>query len=140
MSRGLRNNNPGNIRRTGGSVRYRGERRECHDPQFREFVAPEWGYRAMFVLLYTYQRRYGLSTPRELIGRWAPPSENHTENYIRAVCDEVGIEADRAIDLLDGGVMQRFVGAMSRVENGQKADPVAVARGWELFWSDFDEA
>lgn len=139
MSRGLRNNNPGNIRRT-GRTRYRGERPESRDAQFREFIAPEWGYRAMFVLLYTYHKRYGLSTPRELIERWAPPCENHTENYIRAVCEEVGIAAEEPIGLLDGPLMCRFVGAMSRVENGAKADPEAVRRGWELFWDDFGAA
>ena len=58
MSRGLRNRNPGNIRRSG--VRYVGEKVPSGDPEFREFVAVEWGYRAMFVLLYTYRLRYGL--------------------------------------------------------------------------------
>ena len=44
-----------------------------------------WGYRAMFVLLHTYRVRHGCRTLREMILRYAPPVENHTENYIRAV-------------------------------------------------------
>ena len=44
-----------------------------------------WGYRAMFVLLHTYRVRHGCRTLREMISRYAPPMENHTENYIRAV-------------------------------------------------------
>ena len=55
MSRGLRNNNPGNIRRS--KVRYRGEVHPSQDPEFRQFSAPEWGYRAIFVLLDTYRVR-----------------------------------------------------------------------------------
>ena len=39
-----------------------------------------WGYRAMFVLLHTYRVRHGCRTLREMISRYAPPMENHTEN------------------------------------------------------------
>lgn len=103
MSRGLRNRNPGNIRRSG--VRYVGEKVPSGDPEFREFVAVEWGYRAMFVLLYTYRLRYGLQTVAGLIGRWAPPSENRTESYVRFVADRCGLKDDEPIDLLDPGTM-----------------------------------
>ena len=61
MSRGVDNCNPGNIRRS--RVRYRGEVHPSRDPDFKQFESMEWGYRAMFVLLDTYRRRYGLATP-----------------------------------------------------------------------------
>ncbi len=83
MARGLDNRNPGNIRRS--KVRYRGEVRPSRDPDFKQFETLAWGYRAIFVLLNTYRIRYGLSTLRGMISRWAPPSENHTDVYIRAV-------------------------------------------------------
>ena len=82
MSRGLQNCNPGNIRQS--KVRYKGEVRPSRDSAFKQFESLAWGYRAIFVLLDTYRIRYGLDTIRGMISRWAPPSENHTETYIRA--------------------------------------------------------
>lgn len=135
MSRGLRNCNPGNIRRS--KVRYVGEKEPSTDPEFRQFVAVEWGYRAMFVLLYTYRLRYGEHTLQGLIGRWAPPSENRTDCYVRFVAERCGVAADQPLDLLDAKTMIPVAAAMSEVENGVKADRAAVERGWELFFRDF---
>ena len=92
MSRGLENRNPGNIRRA--PVRYKGEVRPSRDPDFKEFESLAWGYRAIFVLLDTYRARYGIDTLRGMISRWAPPSENRTEAYIRAVADDTGLDPD----------------------------------------------
>lgn len=89
MSRGLRNNNPGNIRRS--RVRYQGEVRPSRDADFKEFETMAYGYRAMFVLLDTYSSRYGLHTIRSMLNRYAPPEENLTESYIRFVSDYSGI-------------------------------------------------
>ena len=83
MSRGLSNCNPGNIRQS--KVRYKGEVQPSRDPAFKQFESLAWGYRAVFVLLHTYRVRHGLRTVRGMISRWAPPVENHTEAYIRAV-------------------------------------------------------
>ena len=91
MSRGLRNNNPGNIRL--GAFKYKGEKTKSSDSSFRQFESMEWGYRAMFVLLHTYAQRYRCRTLRDYISRYAPPSENNTEAYIRRVA--------RATHLLD---------------------------------------
>lgn len=131
MSRGLRNRNPGNIRRSG--VRYKGEVRPSTDPAFKQFGSMALGYRAIFVLLDTYRRRYGLDTVRGMISRWAPPSENHTEAYIRAVAADTGIGPDEALDTLDPATMVPVAAAISRVENGTVADPDEIRRGWELF-------
>lgn len=93
----------------------------------------EWGYRAMFVLLHTYRVRHGCRTLREMIARWAPPAENHTENYIRAVASRSGVPADREIDTRSRETMIPVVAAMSAVENGLPARMEEVAAGWELF-------
>lgn len=131
MSRGLANCNPGNIRRS--SSRYRGEVRPSRDPDFKEFESIEWGYRAIFVTLNTYRRKYGLRTIREMISRWAPPVENHTEAYIRAVTARTGFSADEVLDTRSRQQMVPLIAAMSEVENGVKADFRAVERGWELY-------
>ena len=134
MSRGLQNCNPGNIRQS--KVRYKGEVRPSRDSAFKQFESLAWGYRAIFVLLDTYRIRYGLDTIRGMISRWAPPSENHTETYIRAVAADTGIDPDEPLDTLDPATMIPLAAAISRVENGAAADMGEVELGWELFVRD----
>lgn len=116
VSRGIRNCNPGNIRRS--RVRYRGERHPSEDPDFKQFESMALGYRAMFVLLDTYRKRYALRTLREMITRYAPPEENHTALYVEAVSDLAGVRPDEEIDTRNRRVMVPVVAAMSRIENG----------------------
>lgn len=130
MSRGLDNRNPGNIRRSG--VRYRGEVRPSRDADFKQFKSMEWGYRAMFVLLDTYRRRYGLDTVRKMISRYAPPSENDTARYVRTVCEMTGIAPDEKINTRCRATMVPLVSAMSYVENGVAARRDEVERGFDL--------
>lgn len=137
MSRGLRNNNPGNIRL--GGARYKGERSHSSDSAFRQFESIEWGYRAIFVLLRTYALKYGCRTLRTIINRYAPPVENHTESYIRRVAEMTHLHPDEKIAYNDAAVMTAVVAAMSAVENGVAADMDAVWQGWELFMADFSQ-
>lgn len=130
MSRGIKNCNPGNIRRS--KVRYCGERHPSSDPDFKQFESMAWGYRAMFVLLDTYRRRYGLDTLRKMIFRYAPPEENHTGLYVGAVCDMTGIAPDEVLDTRNHDTMVPLVAAMSRVENGSPARLDEVEEGWHL--------
>jgi hypothetical protein len=92
----------------------------------------EWGYRAMFVLLDTYRVRYSLNTLREMISRYAPPSENHTGLYIDTVCNLTGVEPDEIINTRSRKTMVPIVAAMSRIENGCVADRDEVERGFDL--------
>lgn len=134
LPRGLRNRNPGNIRRS--AVRYKGEV-ESGDAAFKAFRTMAWGYRAMFVLLHTYRVRHGVATLRGMIARWAPPSENDTEAYLRTVARRSGIDPDAAIDTRDRPAMTRIVAAMARVENGTEPDEKEIAEGWRLFRMNF---
>lgn len=134
MARGLDNRNPGNIRQS--KVRYRGEVRPSRDPAFKEFESLAWGYRAIFVLLDTYRIRYGLDTLRGMISRWAPPSENRTDAYIRAVAADTGLDSDERLNTRDARTMIPVAAAISRVENGTPADMRQVAEGWRLFRGD----
>lgn len=135
MARGLRNNNPGNIRL--GSFKYRGELQRSSDSAFRQFESMAWGYRAMFVLLHTYALRRGCRTLRDHISRYAPPSENHTEAYIRRVAHSAHLAETDRLDTLSKGMMVQVVAAMSEVENGVPANIDEVSDGWELFYADF---
>lgn len=131
MSRGLTNCNPGNIRQS--KTRYKGERHPSRDSEFKEFESMAYGYRAMFVLLDTYSRRYGLCTIRQMLNRYAPPSENFTEGYIRFVSEKTGIAPDEMLNTRDERDMVPVVAAMSQIENGIAADMADVYLGWDLF-------
>ena len=130
MSRGIENCNPGNIRRS--RVRYLGELHPSQDTHFKQFESMAWGYRAMFVLLDSYSKRYGLKSLGEMLTRYAPPTENHTALYIESVCDMTGIKADTELDTHSKRVMVPIVAAMSRIENGRIANLQEVEQGWQL--------
>ena len=128
--RGLRNNNPGNLRRTGDN--WQGLRPVQDDPEFLQFEAPCWGYRALIKTLQTYRKKHGLRTVKEMIARWAPPAENDTAAYVRAVCRELQVPDSYVPDVDDRGTMCALASAISRVENGAGAVRADVERGWDL--------
>lgn len=130
LPRGLRNNNPGNIRNN--SDRFNFEIRPSTDPSFKQFYTMYYGYRAMFVILRNYKKMYGLDTIRKMITRWAPPKENNTAAYIAAVSEASGIPADDPVNVNDREQMIRIVAAMSQVENGEPAVMSDVIKGFEL--------
>lgn len=116
--RGIRNNNPGNIRH--GS-NWQGMAPEQTDSAFVQFVSMEYGVRAMVKILQTYRDKYALNTIRKIIARWAPPNENDTGAYVRAVAEAVGVGPDMPLALEDDGVMFALVRAIVRHENGVAA-------------------
>lgn len=80
--RGIKNNNPLNIRR---GQRWVGMKAKQTDSQFCQFTTMAYGFRAAFILLDKYYTAYGLDTLGKVISRWAPPSENNTAAYIDTV-------------------------------------------------------
>ena len=129
LPRGLRNNNPGNIRKN--SDVFQGEKTSS-DKEFKQFKSMAYGYRAIFKILSNYYRNYKLDTIRKMISRWAPENENNTDAYIKAVSDYAGIPADVPINVNDREQMIRIVAGMSKVENGREADMSDVITGWSL--------
>ena len=131
MSRGLRNCNPGNIRKS--RVKYEGEVAPSRDTEFKEFSSMAYGYRAMFVLLDSYRSKYGLCTIRQMLGRYAPPTENFTEGYVRFVSSRTGIAPDEIVNTRAARDMIPIVAAMSQIENGVPAIISDIEEGWNLF-------
>lgn len=86
QTRGVRNNNFGNICRSFPA--WKGELRVGDDLDHRFCVFSDWKYgiRALYLLLCKYIRDYKLVTVADIIERYAPASENNTKNYI-AYCD-----------------------------------------------------
>lgn len=130
QARGLRNNNPLNIRRN--DTRWQGLAAVQSDRDFFVFTAPCWGYRAAFVTLATYRHRYGLKRIDAIIARWAPANENDTAAYVAAVCRATGWQPSHEVDERSKREMCALVAAMSQVENGSKAVEEDVERGYEL--------
>lgn len=121
--RGILNNNPGNIRRTG--IDWRGEVPDAEktDPLFEQFTAPEWGIRAMAREIMTSVRR-GDDTIAGIITEWAPPAENPTAEYIAAVSKRTGIDADTPLELSRD--LPGVISAIIVQENGFNPYPGAV--------------
>ncbi|WFQ80918.1 structural protein [Xenorhabdus sp. SF857] len=117
MSRGIDNHNPGNIRH---GDNWQGLCSRQTDKSFCQFIAPEYGIRAMIKILRTYERKYGDNTIRQFISRWAPPNENDTEAYIAYVSDAVSVSRDSVIDVNNQDVMTALVKAMIQMENGKQ--------------------
>ena len=95
--RGIRLNNPGNIRRSDDP--WQGLAREQRDREFFTFEGEVYGIRALARMLITYQDRHRLRTIARIIHRWAPPSENDTASYTAAVERYTGVPADETLDL-----------------------------------------
>lgn len=82
-TRGIRNNNPANIRL---GCNWKGLAEKQTDKEFCQFVTMTWGVRALLVTLRTYVVKHKLHTIRDIIYRWAPPSDgNKTEKYVEFV-------------------------------------------------------
>lgn len=123
--RGIRNNNPGNIRH-GDS--WQGLALNQSDSDFCVFTSPEYGIRAMARIIINYRKRHGISTIHGIISRWAPPSENNTEAYIRAVSDACHVQPTDVIDVKE--YLPDIISAIIKHENGvQPYNATTLQRG-----------
>ena len=129
IPRGIRNNNPLNIRI--GNV-WLGEVPNPTDNEFEQFVSMFYGLRAGFILLRRYIRRYHLTTVPDIISRWAPSSENNTVKYIDTVCQLSGIDPDVQLDYGDEETLVNLVDAMILVECGQHIQEKIIRDGYKF--------
>lgn len=106
--------NTGNLRTSGKNLK------------FREYGTLEEGIADHQRLLKDYQNKHGLTTVREIISRWAPPSENDTENYIKFMSKKLGVKPDEKIDLNDSETLGKFAYYQSQMEKGVDKTPATV--------------
>lgn len=118
IPRGIRNNNPGNIRRNRDPWQGLAERQG--DVEFFTFKTPIYGIRALARTLITYQDKYDLRSIRQIISRWAPPVENNTNAYVRAVVADTELDADQLLDLHRFDHLKPLLTAIIQHENGQQ--------------------
>ena len=118
-TRGIRNNNPGNIE-FNDSNSWQGQ--TGSDGRFAKFETPEHGIRALGRNLLSYGKQ-GYDTPAEIIGRWAPPGkdgkENDTQAYIKSVCAQLGVTAGQPLDLTNADTLANLCNAIMKQENGK---------------------
>lgn len=132
--RGLRNNNPLNIRRS--SDKWQGLSPVQDDKEFFQFLCAAYGWRAAFVILTkSYYAKRGIKTIEGIIRRWAPSSENNTEGYIRRVCEYTGLSRSLILQPpAERPAIWLMIGyAMARVENGTPDIAVNdMLAGWNM--------
>lgn len=134
LPRGIRNNNPLNIRK-GNS--WKGECPDQTDTQFEQFSSVEFGLRAAIKLIRNHiDGRNCCAKPcrniSQLISVWAPASENNTEAYIKAVESMTGINRYQRIYSNNREIVSRIVQAMAKVETGCTVDMTLIKSAWEL--------
>ena len=128
--RGIRNNNPLNIRKGNN---WQGERHPQTDRAFEEFVSIEMGLRAGFIIIRNYfKKRAAVNTITTIISRWAPPSENNTAAYIREVSRRSGIDPNEPLRFDEKNKLCRIVQAMCWVECGQEVSFGRIENAYEL--------
>ena len=152
--RGIRNNNPLNIRKS--ADRWKGQinvnvndndnnsspsprRGDRGEAKFCQFETMAYGWRAAFMLLHTYMSKYKLTTIRKIIYRWAPPNENNTAAYTNHVCYLAHLDPNQEIEFGNKLTMLQIGRAMCQVENGLQYDPInrkewleALDQGYEM--------
>lgn len=123
-TRGIRNNNPGNIRVS----KDQWEGMTGDDGEFVTFDSPESGVRALGKNLLSYGRQ-GYDSIEKIINRWAPPNENDTQAYIDSVVAATGIPATQSLDLSDPDTLSSLAQAISFHETGSRYDPEVYQQG-----------
>lgn len=132
--RGIRNNNPLNIRH--GS-NWKGLRPKQTDPSFCQFESMQMGIRAAYRLMRNHilgfsGTRPKMNTLRKLISVWAPPSENATDKYVRHVSTLTGIDPNAIIDPTDRKTLVNIAREMAFVENGVYLDRSIFESAYDL--------
>ena len=130
LARGIRNNNPGNIRK---GIKWLGRVEPGKDAAFVEFKTMPYGIRALYIDLIN-KHKGGLRTIQGIIYRYAPPSENLTDAYVASVSKQIGIPATAVFEPTATN-FKKFAAAVARHENGNDANRITPAHwsdGWNM--------
>jgi len=132
--RGIRNNNPGNLKRT--TIQWQGKVpfSDSTDGTFEQFYKYKYGIRAMIKDLQNDYRVDGMRTLKKLITAYAPSSENNTSSYIAEVSGWTGINPN-AILPDTKSTWKTLCIAMARRENGPP-NSITSAQ-FDQVWSEF---
>lgn len=127
--RGIRNNNPLNIRI--GNV-WLGEVQCPTDPDFEQFISMAYGIRAAFVLLRRYIKHYHRTTIPAVIAAWAPASENNVAAYCNTIYKLTGFSETTQLIFEDDAQMVNLVDAMIVHECGEHVSMDIIKRAYKM--------
>lgn len=125
--RGIRNNNPGNIRK-GKKKIWNGEVWPSTDSSFSQFITMAYGVRALLIDLVN-KHKQGLNTVQKIIFKYAPPSENYSQIYANVVANRMGIGVNEPFKMTEANLLQ-FAKAVALFENGS-ASALINAQAWD---------
>ncbi|MDC9591453.1 structural protein [Xenorhabdus sp. XENO-10] len=120
MTRGIRNNNPGNIDHNSAN-KWQGQigiETGVKNPRFCRFESPEYGIRALMKLLSNYHKN-GYQTVYRMIDRWAPSIENDTTAYIKGVAKTLSVDPHHVLNI-DKPTLIALAKSIIRHENGKQ--------------------
>ncbi len=146
QTRGIRNNNPMNIRVNQANNWVGKIKKGKRDPQFEEFTQMMYGVRAGIRIIRNYVRKYNIPNIKELIERWAPEEDgNDTLAYIQNVVKvikmnfkmmgdekrEKGITLYSPVDINDFFFMKALIMAMCKLESRYVVDEATFLEAWQ---------
>lgn len=136
---GIRLNNPGCMRITKDRWQGLDPAATARNGTHLVFLAPVYGLRAIARTLITYQDKRladdgsAIDTVKEVIERWAPASENPTQQYIDFVRQRARIQRAQHIDLHDFYTAKAVLCAIVEFENGcQPYDDATIVKALVL--------
>lgn len=124
-SLGIRNNNPLNIRY---NPRNNWVGQVGENKGFCVFSSMAYGFRASYKLITSYISK-GYNTIEKIVTRWAPPTENDTEAYIRYISYETIIDRNHVLtdcNIHDYWTKLIILRAMARMESGLDIDEQTI--------------
>lgn len=131
--RGIRNNNPLNIRISNNN--WLGKDKPPRDPAFETFQTMEYGIRAAFIIIRTYINKYKCIYLSDVIKRFAPPTENNTNKYINFVRMQTDIYQGMRLNFDNKEQMVKLLVAMSQYETGRYMGKMIFESVYEKYFS-----
>ncbi len=124
LTRGERNNNPGNIRQN-PHIQWKGLVTHIigvpSEAAFCQFIDSTFGIRAIGVTIHTYVTMDKIdSTVDAVISRWAPTADNNnTSAYIASVSYDCNVGSTDSLDFTDVDTLKNLVKGIITHENGR---------------------
>lgn len=131
--RGIRNNNPGNLRYT--DIAWKGLALPPHDADgYCVFTTALMGLRALALDLHTANVKDKKGTVRKIIAPFAPPEDhNPTPVYIANVAAALGVGPDDPVDLtVPATLMKMTVAVVHQEDSNYNYDAHLIANAVQL--------
>lgn len=149
MPRGIRNNNPGNIRinqssnwkgkvtqqnNTDGIIwEVDGEKKLLILKDYEQFIDITFGIRAMIIFIKTCQTKYGINTIEGLINVYYPHNKKMVESFIKFLEKNTMIQRNYEFSYRDYDRMFRIVRWICKWNTGQLiVKPLYFQKAWAM--------